>query len=250
MADTAVDQATGTVFTKAADAPTTTAAFASTVPPAPALAADPAVAPAPAVTPAADPSAVPTAPESLLNTPPEPAVDPAAKVDEPVVPLDPASYKIEGLPEGITAEDPLVKSFLEGAAKGGMDNESVNAVLSEIAPKIAEQLRAPYQAWKTLNDTWQAEIKADPDIGGAKLPQTIATINKGIERFGDAAAVRDALNATGAGNNPAIVRMLSNVFSKLVEGTPVVGSPAEQKIVKNPGAVLYDNPSSKQAASA
>jgi len=256
LPETVVDSSTGVVFTKAADAPTTPAAFANTTPaPTTQTPSSTTVDAGPGTTaPVVDPS-VPAAPESLLND--KPAVDPAAeppKTDEPAQAIDPASYKVEGLPDGITIEDPLVKSFLEGAAKGALSNEAVNSVLAEIAPKVAEQLRAPYLAWKTTNDAWQAEVKADPDIGGAKLPQTIATIKKGIERFGgnaeQQAAINKAFNDTGAGNHPAVIKLLHSAFSKLVEGTPVVGSPAEQKITKNAGAALYDHPTSRTTAAA
>jgi hypothetical protein len=230
-------------------------------------AAPPAADPAPASTPpASTPPAAPPAtgapdadagqPQSALKDtlltaePPktegEPPADPAktegagegekAPAPEPMKPED---YTLE-LPEGIAADDPLLTAFLEGAAKGGMDNESVQAVVASLGPKLAEQLAAPMKAWTSLNEAWQAEVKADPVIGGDKLPATIQTVADAINLVStpeEARLAREALTMTGAGNNPAIVRLMHRMATRLTEQRPVQGkSPAE---VKSPAAVLY-----------
>ncbi len=220
-------------------------------------AADPGAASTPAVetptTPAVEtaPEAQPALKDTLLSAEP-----PKTKGDKPATegekekgagegnkpapePMKPEDYKLE-LPEGITADDPLLTAFLEGAAKGGMDNESVQAVVSALGPKLAEQLQAPVKAWTTLNETWQAEVKADPVIGGANLPATIKTVADAISLVStpeEAQAAREALTMTGAGNNPAIVRLMHRMASRLVEKGAVQGnSPAESR---SAAAVLY-----------
>ena len=219
-------------------------------------AADPGTASTPAVEtpPAADPApAVQSALKDTLLT----AEPPKTEGDKPATegekkgagegekeppapePMKPEDYKLE-LPEGITADDPLLTAFLEGAAKGGMDNESVQAVVSALGPKLAEQMAAPMKAWTTLNETWQSEVKADPVIGGANLPATIKTVADAISLVStpeEAQAAREALTMTGAGNNPAIVRLMHRMASRLVEKGAVQGrSPAESR---SAAAVLY-----------
>lgn len=221
-------------------------------------AADPGTASTPAVEtpPAADPTPAvqPALTDTLLSADPaktegdKPATEgekkdgagEGEKKDTPAPePIKPEDYKLE-LPEGITADDPLLTAFLEGAAKGGMDNESVQAVVSALGPKLAEQMAAPMKAWTTLNETWQAEVKADPVIGGANLPTTIKTVQDAMNLVGtpeEVAACREALTMTGAGNNPAIVRLMHRMASRLVEKGAVQGnSPAESR---SPAAVLY-----------
>lgn len=227
-------------------------------------AADPGAASTPAVetptTPAVEtaPEVQPALKDTLLSAePPKTEGDkPATEGDKPATegekekgagegdkpapePMKPEDYKLE-LPEGITADDPLLTAFLEGAAKGGMDNESVQAVISSFGPKLAEQMAAPMNAWTTLNETWQAEVKADPVIGGANLPATIKTVADAISLVStpeEAQAAREALTMTGAGNNPAIVRLMHRMASRLVEKGAVQGnSPAESR---SAAAVLY-----------
>lgn len=219
-------------------------------------------APAPAATPPVDAAptgaadADPAAPQAALKDtllsaePPkaegEPPADPAKKEgagegEKPPAPepMKPEDYTLE-LPEGIAADDPLLAAFLEGAAKGGMDNESVQAVVASLGPKLAEQMAAPIKAWTALNEQWQAEVKADPVIGGANLPATIQTVTDAINLVStpdEARSVREALTMTGAGNHPAVVRLMHRLASRLTEQRPVQGkSPAE---VKSPAAVLY-----------
>jgi len=205
--------------------------------------------PAPAVDPApAAPVVEGAAGSSLLNADPpadppvDPPVDPAKPADPPVDPAKPADpapepikpedYKLEGLPEGITAEDDLVVAFLDGAAKGGMDNDSVNAVIQALGPKMAERMNAGAVAYKQMNETWQAEALADPVLAGgdpAKLTANMGVVKTAINTLGlPAEMVTSALQAlelTGAGNHPAVLRVIYGMASRLSEAPPVTGTP-------------------------
>lgn len=192
--------------------------------------------PAKQADPAADPAADP-------NKPADPAADPAKK-DEPPAALDPKDYKLDNLPEGITADDELVQAFLEGAAKGGMDNDSVNAVIGALAPKLAERLNAGAVAFKTLNEKWQADAVADPVIGGSKekLEASMGVVVNAMNGLGlPAEMVTDALRTftfTGAGNNPSILRVMHAMASRLVEKTVVQGN-GPAPVGKTPAQRLY-----------
>lgn len=156
--------------------------------------------------------------QTLLDAPP--AETPPETPAEPAAPIDPASYEIK-LPEGMTREDPMIASFLESAAGAKLDGAAVQTVIDTMAPKIAEHLAAPYRAWAELNNTWQAEIKADPVLGGTNLPASVAAINGAIDRFGTS-ELKDALRSTGAANNPHVFRFLHKLASAYAEASPVV----------------------------
>lgn len=235
---------------------------------------------APADTPAPAAPDAPAAPSTLLTEDPPALSDPAAlppgedtegakpgeeaKGEEKAPePIDPASYEVT-LPEGIDRDDPLVEAFLAGAAKGGMEQDSVQAVLDSLAPKLAERLAEPANMWRDLNEQWRGEIKRMPDIGGANEAKTVATVRSAIDtlctgyRLSDGTEVSaqqerqalvDALNLTGAGNNPALVRFLYRAASRLVEPGvadpgPVTGGAVPQS--GNAAARMY--PSSADAA--
>lgn len=74
-------------------------------------------------------------------------------------------------------------------------------------------------------EKWVSEVKADPEIGG-KLDQVKATVSKAIDGLGDpklASDFREAMDFTGAGNNPAFIRAFYKLAQKVTEGTIVSG---------------------------
>lgn len=96
-------------------------------------------------------------------------------------------------------------------------------------------------AWNKQQEDWQAEIKADKDIGGDKLEGTLQTFAK----VADDPALsdpkfREALVFTGAGNHPAVVRTLAKWAAALSEGGPVRGAPAgERRAPSTLGEAFY-----------
>lgn len=225
----------------------------ATIAPAAAPAAAPATAavPAPVAAPAAG-AAAPAADAPLANLFDDPAPaegDPPKPADKPAEakPGDdaPVAYELK-LPDGLTLTDEQlsgVKAKL-AAAKVSPDqaqplfDEWVNGV-REAATSAAKQST---DLWTSTQKEWQAQIKADPDIGGAKLDQTIATTRKGAETLLGGAAAKElftALNITGAGNNPAIVKALHKAFSQHAPAQPVTGAPAGADTQRTAGATLY-----------
>lgn len=178
-------------------------------------------------------SAEPPAGEGDAAKPPEgdAAKTDEAKKDDAAAPVEmkPEDYDLT-YPEGINPDSELVQDFLAGAAKGGMDKESAQALLDVLGPKLAEQLNAPHKAWQEMNANWAAEIKADPEIGGTNLAKTVDTVHRAIALVStpeEATAVKHALTLTGFGNNPVGVRLLHRMATRLVESKgPVTGATA------------------------
>lgn len=168
--------------------------------------------------------AAPTNP-TLLDKPAENA-EPAkaAEPEKAPEPIDPASYEVE-LPEGITRDDPMVQAFLAGAAEARLETPAVQAVLAKAAPLVAEALAAPARAWAELNTQWQGEFRADPELGGANFDTSIAVIENAISKFGND-DLRTALQVTGAGNNPHLLRFIHTLAKPHYESTAVGASPA------------------------
>lgn len=229
-----------------AAAPAPEAAPAPAAPEAAPAPAAPEAAPAPAAAAAAPDETV--LDKTLLDGEPEKTAEgdtPGAdtKEGEQSAPeIKPEDYNVE-LPEGIGKDDPLLVSFLEGAAKGGMDNESVQAVINTLGPKLVEQMQAPIKAWIDLNEKWVAEVKADPVIGGDNWPMAKETVLQAMTLVmtpEETRATREALGLTGAGNNPAVLRLLFNMAKRLVEPGPVKGN-APTEPPKSTAALLYPN---------
>ena len=195
---------------------------------------------APAVTPPAEPGAAPPAVAPVSSAPPVPAagdppVPPAEGVktelgkapDKPVeaVPFDVAKLT---LPEGMKSDDPAFKEFSTVFTDDKLDAQARGQKLIDIYTNQVKAYKdAQTQAWKTTNDGWVNEVKTDPEIGGAKFEPTKTTIAKAIDSLGPelSVAFRQGLDATGAGNHPAIWKGLAKMAALLTEGGHVSGKP-------------------------
>jgi hypothetical protein len=110
--------------------------------------------------------------------------------------------------------------------------------------------------WAETQTKWQAEVKADPEIGGTKFQESIKTAalvfepgesNPFVGSAEEARSLRDALNATGAGNNPAIVKMFVKMGNILKEPAGLTGNPTKTDKTGNLLDKLY--PTMKEAGS-
>lgn len=132
----------------------------------------------------------------------------------------------------MTLDNDSMTSFLSVMNDAAMSpQERAQALITLQASLATKSSEAGSQAWNDQQAAWQAEISADPALGGANLTNTIAGIGNLMDRFGNA-DVRAAFDSTGAGNNPHIVRFLTTLVSQLREpapinpGNPVVGGGA------------------------
>lgn len=83
------------------------------------------------------------------------------------------------------------------------------------------------KAWDEVTADWVSKVKADPEFGGPKHEATMLSIGKLVQNYGDD-DLRDAMNLTGAGNHPAVVRFLAKIAKDFNEGGPVSGTPTNQ----------------------
>lgn len=152
------------------------------------------------------------------------------------------SFDTLKLPEGMTLPDDAKTSFTDIVTKGGISTETAQALMDLYGKQAGGMAAAQAEAWKTMNEGWQAEVKADKDIGGDKLPGVLQTIAKVLNDPAIAApGVKEALNFTGGGNNPAIVKTIYNLAKLVTEGgRHIAGSPAgSQKAPETLGDALY-----------
>lgn len=140
-------------------------------------------------------------------------------------PFDPD--KVE-LPAGLTKDDPIYGEFVELAKTNKLNAPMAQALLG-LGAKQAAALAARQQAvWDKQIEEWQAEVRADKEIGGDKLQGVLQTFSKAASDLTlSDPGFREALAFTGAGNHPAIVRTLARWATALSEGGPVRGGPAQ-----------------------
>lgn len=131
------------------------------------------------------------------------------------------------LPEGVTLDENATKAFTELATKHNLTQEVAQDLMNLHTAQLQALAAAPMKAWTDLNQSWVDEVKADPVVGGDKLVGVQADIATILDKYGDP-KVREALDMTGAGNHPAMVRTFAKIAAALKEATPVLAEkPAE-----------------------
>ena len=206
-------------------------------------------APAPTTTEASPAAPATTSPPATTTEAPAdaPSLLGAAAVTPEAAPptvhvLSADDLRYEGIPETFKLDETLSTEFLKVATDANLPKEQAQALLKLHVTQMEAAQQAQLAAWNTTQSDWQNQIKADPEIGGARLPDVLSTCAKAIDEFGTP-EVRKALDETGAGNHPAILKMIHKMAEALVkEGTPLVPPNNSRATPGKPsslGAALY-----------
>lgn len=167
--------------------------------------------PTPSPTPEPTPTPEPEAP-SLINEP------------EPSAP-EPFDAEKLTLPEGFEKNEHF-GSFSEWAKEAGISHDAGQKLIDLYTKTAQASSEAVTKAWQEQNAKWQEEVKGDKEVGGENLKSVLQTISKVVDNSDlTDPKFREALDFTGAGNHPAIVRTLARWAKALSEAAPVSGSP-------------------------
>lgn len=179
--------------------------------------------------------------EAVKQAAEEPKADDAAKelsdpVTEAPVEPQPIEYKFQ-FPEGVKPESvnpelmgQYTTALSEAKVPPEMGQKFLDMHLAEL--QIAAKNVAQHQ-WDVFNrqqEQWKSEVKADPEIGGSRLVTAMRTVASVIDQYGGSPdqqiALKNVLTATGAGNNPLLLRMFHNIGKALGrEASPVPAPP-------------------------
>lgn len=151
----------------------------------------------------------------------------------------PDKYEFKA-PEGFELDAKAIADAEPIFKELGLSQEAASKLVDFYAKHSADALAEATKSYETTRVTWRDEIVKNPALGDGKeglRPEVSANISKAMDALGDAKAVaafKEALDLTGAGDNPAVVAAM-NTFGKLLsEGTAVkAGGPAA---VKAPGS--------------
>src|SRR5215831_3812353 len=149
------------------------------------------------------PAPEPEAPKTLLNE------KPGKNTGEV-----PEKYEFS-LPEGFNIDEATTKEVDTLFREIGLDQPSAQRLMDLYTTKVKEVAEAPINTWSETRKGWVEEIKNDPALG-KRLPEVRQTVARAIDGLGDqkmAQEFRQAMDITGAGDNPAFIR----AFYKLAQ---------------------------------
>ena len=191
------------------------------------------------VTPPTEPTnSNPTTPPPEMNTPeartpdgtiidqskPPEAAPVEAKTEEAKPAGAPETYADFVIPEGATVDKAAINAATPIFKELGLSQDQAQKLV-DLYPKLTGDIvKANNDAYNAMREGWVSELKADKDIG-SRLDHVSAEIGKLKARMPAEmqASFNEAMNLTGAGDHPAVVKMLFE-FTKLVnEGSHVAG---------------------------
>jgi hypothetical protein len=161
----------------------------------------------------------------------------------------PEAYTAWTVPEGFQMDEAVSKEI--GTIFKGMNLTQAQGqqLVDFYTAKTAESANQPYQAWQETQEQWVKEVKADRELG-PRLNEVKTTISRAIDGLNDPKLARDfreAMDYTGAGNNPAFIRAFWKLAQMVTEGGHVAGggpSPqGQRKAGETPSAAraMYPN---------
>lgn len=147
----------------------------------------------------------------------------------------PEKYEDFKLPEGVELAPEAIAEvgtlFKEMGLSQAQAQKLVDFHTKTLQSTAEAVTKAPMDAWMAQKATWKTEIKADPEIGG-KLGEVKARIGAMYDALGDAKLVsefKSAMDLTGAGDNPAFIKLFNKLAERLGEGSPIIGNTPKPK---------------------
>ena len=188
------------------------------------------------------PEMTPANPEpSLLSDrgPPGPAEDSAAGAPPPEDQTARPGYGEFKLPENVSLDAEQLKPATELFAETGLNQDQAQKFIDLAMARETAAAHKSVQAFVDLQNQWVSEIKADPDIGGDRLKASLSSAARAIDRLA-VPGLREALNFTGAGNHPAVVKAFVRLGQMISEDRFRPGHIARPQVQRSPAEVIYD----------
>lgn len=183
--------------------------------------------------------------DPVVDLKPEPkAGDEPKEGDKKPVSGAPDKYSDFKAPDGYELDPKTLETALPLFKELGLSQESAQKLVDFYGKSALSTSEAPYKQWADTQDEWVKSIKTEH---GSNLEAKRADIGRAIKLLGPELETkfRDAMEFTGAGNNPAFFNAMSKWASMLGEGSsvrgngPSDGSPPGQK--PSVAQALYPN---------
>lgn len=144
----------------------------------------------------------------------------------------PETYEEFQFPESVTVDADSVTEFKELAKAANLDQETAQK-FAEMGPKIVtKMIDSQLKAMDQVVNGWADQTKADPELGGEKLTETLAVASKAMKTFAtpELRTLLDKFdkvknpNGTGLGNHPEFIRLMHRVGKAISEDKLVMGN--------------------------
>lgn len=127
--------------------------------------------------------------------------------------------------EGVPVEQATLDAFTAIAKEHNLSPDTAQALVDFQSKMVKDQIAAH----TAQQGEWLAQMKADPEIGGDKFNDTVATAVKAFNQFGGP-DLKDYLEQTGLGNFPPLVKAFAAIGRAISDDTYVPGRGAAPEV--------------------
>lgn len=160
----------------------------------------------------------------------------ALGIEDPAIPVyDFAKFKA---PEGMKLDAEALKPVMEQFKADRLSQDQAQKYIDIAMSREKAAAESGVKAYVDMQNKWVSEIKADPEIGGSKLEASLASAGQLIDRLA-IPGLKEALNLTGAGNNPAIAKAFVRLAAMTAEDKFAPGNGAPSNANASPATVIY-----------
>ena len=179
----------------------------------------------------ADEGQAPAEGEAQTEAEGEAEADPADAVPED------GKYEIK-MPEGVEIDEAMLGEFSPVFKELGLTTKQAQALTDKFIEAQAKQGEVQSQNWSQTIAGWVDQAKADPEIGGAQWDSTVKSASGVVQRFGND-ALKEYLNASGAGNHPELIRFMAKVGAMIGEDNPAISENPGKAAAQDTASILY-----------
>lgn len=119
----------------------------------------------------------------------------------------------------------------------GLSQEEASKLLERDHQSLAAYADRQKQKWEETRSGWIDTIKSDKELGGDNMPKVAEVARRVIDRYASQ-SLRDALNETGFGNHPELVRVFYRIGKEMANDETILSN-APQTSKRSAAEILY-----------
>lgn len=154
----------------------------------------------------------------------EGAAEKTAAKEEAFAPEVPERYELT-MPEGWTLDEEGIAELTPIMRELKASNEQVQAVADLYIRRMSAARERQIAAERETVENWRAEVRNDPEIGGAKYEENLASVKKMLIKYGSE-DFYNYLDDSSLGNYPPFVKVMVKIAKELEDDKFIPGGGA------------------------
>lgn len=187
---------------------------------------------------AGDPAANPAPGGAAQDATANPPAD--GKTDDGKPSGAPEKYEDFKLPEGFEADTETLAEAQSLFKEMNLSQDAAQKLVDMWTGKQRTAQEANTKAWTDLRTAWVNEAKADKEFGGQNFNASLGLAKNALKAFGTP-KLNEALEFSGMGDHPELIRFLTKVGKAIGEDSLKFGHAGQSQPKKDASDVLYPN---------